>query len=180
MFAGCEVEHFGILQFLRSEKDEAKQASQVLVYDYRDNDDFIVELKTRSQSDRLVLAKIPPARTLAETVTAAQNRLQQSKPGSMQECTDLLVPVIDFDVLRSYSELLQGPFAIAVQQIRFKLDERGAVLKSASVMAAAEVDMDLVFDKPFLVMIQRTDAGQPYFALWVANAELLVPFQPRR
>jgi len=180
MFAGCEVENFGIWQFLKSEKDEAKQASQVLVYDYRDSDDFIVELKTRSKSDRLVLAKIPPGRTLAETIAAVQTRLQQSKPGSMQECTDLLVPVIDFDVLRSYDELLQGPFAIAAQQIRFKLDERGAVLKSEAATVGAEVHMNLVFDKPFLVMIQRTDAKQPYFALWVANAELLVPFQPRQ
>ena len=39
---------------------------------------------------------------------------------------------------------------------------------------------NLVFDEPFLVMIQRTDASQPYFALWVGNAELLVPFQARK
>ncbi|MCX5643718.1 MAG: hypothetical protein NTZ17_03390 [Phycisphaerae bacterium] len=149
---------------------------------YRDNDDFIVELKTQSKLDRLILAKIPPGQTLAETVTTVQSRLQQNEPGSMQQCTDLFVPVIDFDVLRRYDELLGegSPFAMPLQQIRFKLNERGAVLKSEALAAAGKTKQNLVFDKPFLVMIQRTDASQPYFALWVANAELLVPFQPRK
>lgn len=46
-FGGREVENFGIWQFLKKQMNEAKSASQVLIYDYRDNDDFIVELKTR-------------------------------------------------------------------------------------------------------------------------------------
>jgi len=178
MFAGCEVENFGIWQFLEREKDEAKAASQVLVYDYREEDNFIMELRTRSKSDRLILAKIPPDRTLAETVTTVQRRLQQNKPGSLQHCADLFVPVIDFDVLRRYDELLgkDSPLAMSLQQIRFKLNERGAALRSAALAVTGLAEQDLVFDKPFLVMIQRTDASQPYFALWVANAELLVPF----
>jgi hypothetical protein len=32
----------------------------------------------------------------------------------------------------------------------------------------------MVFDKPFLIMLQIRDADAPYFALWVANPELLV------
>ena len=32
----------------------------------------------------------------------------------------------------------------------------------------------MIFDKPFLIMLQRSDAKMPYFALWVDNAELLV------
>ena len=149
----------------------------MLVYDYKSVDDFIVELKTQSQSDRLILAEIPWERTLAETVATVWTRLQQSKPGSMQRHTDLFIPVIDFDVLRHYHEL--ADIGVALQQIRFKLSVRGAILKSESVIVKAAAFKNLVFDKPFLVMIRRTDASQPYFALWIANAELLVPFQPR-
>jgi hypothetical protein len=180
-FAGREVENFGIWQFLERQKDEVKAASQVLIYDYQSNDDFIIELKTRSKSDRLILAKIPPGRTLGETVVTVQKRVQPSNPTSMQQCADLFIPVIDFDVLRRYNEITGpgSPCAIAVQQIRFKLDERGAVLKSEALAVSGKTREDLIFDKPFLVMIQRTEASQPYFALWVGNAELLVPFQPR-
>lgn len=180
-FGGHEVENFGIRQFLREQVNEVRAASQVLVYDNRAPDDFIVELKTRSKSDRLILAKVHPGRTLGETIVAVQNRMKQHKPGSMEPLSDLLIPVIDFDVLRQYGELLgQGsPLVVAEQQIRFKLNEQGAILKSEAVMARALSNKNLVFDKPFLVMIQRTDAKQPYFALWVDNAELLVPFGPR-
>lgn len=113
-----------------------------------------------------------------ETVATVQNRLRQSTADSMPECTDLCIPVIDFDVLRRYDELLGGnsPVAMPLQQIRFKLNERGAVLKPQAIAVGAETEQNLVFDKPFLAMIQRTDAGQPYFALWIANAELLVSF----
>ncbi len=176
LFAGREVEKFGIWQFLKQQKDEVRAASQVLVYNQRSKDDSILELKTQSKSDRLILAKIPPSRTLAETVVHVHDRLAQSTPDSMQEDSDLFIPVIDFDVLCDYRNSLGGRFAITAQQTRFRLDERRAVLKSEAVAAAARVDTNLVFDKPFLVMIQRTDAAQPYFALWVANAELLVPF----
>ena len=33
---------------------------------------------------------------------------------------------------------------------------------------------DLIFDKPFLIMLQNQDAKAPYFAAWVDNAEILL------
>jgi len=173
-FAGRDVESFGIWQLLSDQENEVKAASQVLVYDHKSPDDFILELKTQSESDRLILAKVAPRRTLAETVSSVQDRVARSKPGAVEECSDVLIPVLDFDILRNYAELCP-PIDMALQQIRFRLDERGAMLKSEGLMAASRVDTNLVFDKPFLVMLQRKDAAQPYFALWVANAELLVP-----
>jgi hypothetical protein len=178
-FNGRPVESFGIFQLLPEDKSEAKMAEQVLVYDFRGEDDFIIELKTQSKSDRLILAKIPASPTLAETVKAVQSRLAPGAPHPMQQHADLFIPVIDFDVLRNYKELTgKGSLLeMALQQIRFKLTERGAVLRSeAAIVAKAMSLRNLVFDKPFLVMLQRTDVSQPYFALWVANAELLVPF----
>ena len=32
----------------------------------------------------------------------------------------------------------------------------------------------MVFNKPFLVLLERTGATTPYFAVWVDNAELLI------
>jgi hypothetical protein len=34
----------------------------------------------------------------------------------------------------------------------------------------------MVFDKPFLVVLERADAMSPYFVMWVDNPELLVPW----
>ena len=68
----------------------------------------------------------------------------------------------------------------ALQNVRFQMDEKGVRLKSEAHMAIGcgaagyPATHYLVFDKPFLLMLQRSDADVPYFALWVDNAELLV------
>jgi hypothetical protein len=171
-FAGRRVESFGIYQLYSAQANEVKAAGQVLIHDYRDGDDFIIEVKTRSRADRLILAKIQPAGTLSATILAIQQRLASSTPHNMMEMSSLLVPVLDFDVVQNYREL--SAIGTAIQQIRFRLDETGAVLKSEAVAVKARSE-ELIFDKPFLVMIQKGGSQNPYFALWVANAELLAP-----
>jgi len=187
-FQGVKVECFGIEQFLTSQKNEVKAASQVLIYDYKSEDDFVIELKTRSKTDRLILAKVPPETTLAQTIATVQKRVANSNPEKMQVCSSLMVPVLNFELMREYNELYNKPILsknqlfngsiiiLAKQHIRFKLDETGAVLKSEALFAAG-IGGDLLFNKPFLIMIQRTDTLAPYFALWVANDELLVKAQ---
>lgn len=151
------------------------------------NDDFIIELKIQAEDDRLILAKIPPEPTLAEMVDVVEQRIRKAKPKRMAQMEDLRVPVLNFDILRQYSELCGHPIRtadkrfdgtsifFAAQSIRFRLDETGAVLKSEAIMYAGLTPRTLVFDKPFLILLKRRDAEKPYFGLWVANAELLVP-----
>ncbi|MCE5327371.1 MAG: hypothetical protein LLG01_13265 [Planctomycetaceae bacterium] len=31
----------------------------------------------------------------------------------------------------------------------------------------------MIFDAPFLLMMQRADSKRPYYAMWVDNAELM-------
>lgn len=97
------------------------------------------------------------------------------------------MPVLDFDICREYAELLGQnvqakspkvnglPFVFAKQQIRFRLDETGAKLKSEALgFIFSGPPRDFTFDRPFLIMLLRKGANQPYFALWVGNTELLV------
>ena len=186
-FRGAELESFGIWQYLDDQENEVKAASQMLVYDYAGEGNFIVELKTRSKEDRLILAKVPAEKTLGATAAAVQEHVARNVPTTLDICMGFVVPVVDFDIMREYSELygkairsgnprFNGlPIVAAKQQVRFKLDETGAVLKSEAFTAAG-LGYDLIFDKPFLIMIQRKAAEKPYFALWVENAEILVPY----
>lgn len=187
-FAGMQVKAFGISQYLKAQKDEAKAAQQVIIHDYLDNDDFVIELKTTSDLDRLILAKVVPSATLAETVNMVADRI--SRDGAtidLMQGSDLSIPILDFHVVREYSELCGrtivsrnatvngSTISLATQDIRFRLDERGALIKSRALMAAP-VGQTLVFDKPFLLMIAAAGSDQPYLAIWIANPELLIPF----
>jgi len=192
-FAGQPVASFGLKPHKVSPRDERRMARQVLVIDYRSDDgftseDFIIELETTSPEDRLILAMVPAKATLAETVGVVGERVAAAEPRRLAGAREVVIPVLDFDILREYSELYGRPtldpdgkptgmpIVLALQTIRFRLDETGAVLKSEAVMIEG-LEARYIFNKPFLVLLQRRGAEQPYFALWVANAELLMPFK---
>jgi hypothetical protein len=78
------------------------------------------------------------------------------------------------------------PFGAAKQYIKFQLDESGARLESLAegkFFALDDEDQDrpperprqFIFDRPFLLALQQRNAEFPYFVLWIANAELLIP-----
>ena len=75
------------------------------------------------------------------------------------------------------SKALNGvPIHQATQNIRFKLDERGACLRSQAVIEAIGIAPPLIFEKPFLIFLQYEGSDKPYFAAWIDNPELLVEF----
>ena len=189
-FGGAPVRAFGLT------KDTGRAgriAEQIMILDYRNEtgkpDEFVVELKTQSAGDRLILAKVTPAATLGETIRDVRNRIEKGTEIQGDRHNRLKVPKLNFKVLKSYGDLLDKPLrcaneklsgrvlAVALQSIRFRLDEHGALLRSEAMAADAAASMvgPLIFDGPFLILLQRTDATTPYFALWVDNAELLVP-----
>ncbi len=193
--AGLRFQHYKVQAFgLENFRYQLNAAQQVRIYDYKSRDDFVVELKTQLRNDRLILAKVQPGETLGETIAAVQKRLMDKRPEEMVIGSSLKVPVLNFDLWREYDELCNRPLLVkdpryaqpigfAAQRTRFKLDEKGAILISEGGGGGGggppmpkSKPKYLIFDKPFLIMIQRTDAKMPYFALWVANAELLVPF----
>lgn len=69
----------------------------------------------------------------------------------------------------------------AWQRTAFLLNEMGAEIKSEAeiIMSSSYIEHErsqpklMVFNKPFLVLLKRTDAVNPYFALWIANTELM-------
>ncbi|HEX4125760.1 MAG TPA: hypothetical protein VHY37_13620, partial [Tepidisphaeraceae bacterium] len=59
--------------------DEAALEEQVQILNYQDPNHFIIELRTKSPADRLILAK-PPGATLGETIQAVEATIGSSTP----------------------------------------------------------------------------------------------------
>ena len=79
MFGDMRVPAFGLGTF----KPSIEEAyPQVLILDYQGENDFVIELKTKSDGDRLVLAKIAPKQNLRETVTNIQSRIASGRSES--------------------------------------------------------------------------------------------------
>ncbi len=192
-FQGTDLPAFGMGREYKRGRE--RMYSQVSILDYRSPDDFIIELKTKAASDRLILAKVAPAATLAETIAHVTSRCEKAAPAEATDGDILKIPKLNFDLTRTYKEIMgrglvaKNPDVAkdlglqrADQNIRFQMDEKGVRLRSEAVMqfgcgaapAAPRPRHIMIFDKPFLIMLKRAGAKSPYLALWVANVELLV------
>lgn len=186
-----------------ADSDEDERLKQVRIHDYRTDDDFILELVSESQRDQLLLAKIPAEPTLQETIDAVMSRIRQPNPKHQRPelgfLEDLIIPKLSLNVLKDYDELkrLNLPDLVAQsggrawiesaqQGIAFVLDEHGAQVESFAEMALLgefgespdpPAIRKFVFDRPFLVLLRERQADSPYLALWIENAELMLPLR---
>lgn len=195
LFGGEKVAALGTKGHFGDPRQESKVRAQVSLCDFRGADDFVVALRTKRTSHQLILAKVPASETLKATVRAVLARVPAQTRSGPSAYKDLIVPIADYDLTRAYPEFVGRPLTVknplftgmpigaAMQSIRFKLDERGALLKSEAICATAGKEAaqkeppDLIFDKPFLVLLKIAKSAEPYFAMWVDNAEILVPFR---
>lgn len=170
---------------------------QVSILDYKDRDDFIIELKTNSSNDQIILAKTNSSGTLKTCIDDLLRRISNGTSSDMQPGDVLKIPKMNYDIHREYTELagkklkIQNPriaqdliVLSAEQSIRFQMDEEGVKLKSESKQtfgcsksAPPQRQHIMIFDKPFLVLLKNSNANTPYFAMWVSNPELLVPWK---
>lgn len=170
-------------------QDWFKIQHQIHVLAYQDPTHWLVELDSKSSQDRLLFARLDPRESLERTVAGAMDMAQGEAEQKFNRDDTLKVAMMNFDVTRNFRELVgkgvsgskhSGNIAFAKQNIRLKLDERGAILKSEGaigVTAAAPIrprqPKIMICDGPFLMVMMRRDAANPYFAAWIDNAELL-------
>jgi len=180
-----EVECFGL-----GDNDDIKNQDnireQVELYDYVDCNDFIIKLNGNDDSNELYLAKVSFDQTMQQTINSVEDRITNSVPEQLNEGNLLTIPKINFNVDKTYDELLGKHlanegfekyfFAVADQHINFSLDESGAKTQSDAVVVLKKGPNDgkLLFDRPFLLYMKKKGADQPFFALWIANPEILV------
>jgi hypothetical protein len=61
----------------------------------------------------------------------------------------------------------------AWQSIKFRLDKSGASVVSESGVHPSAIPRQFIVDRPFLIVMKRRSAAQPYFVAWIDDAELL-------
>lgn len=177
-----KVNAFGIRKY-SMQKHLELEAQVELFYD--DNSSFVIKLKPTTSKEEIILSKMHPEKNLLDTVEVVQKRIERGKPDSLQKDDSLAIPKFNFEITHSYSQLLNKPFRNkgfenyfmkkAIQEIFFKLDERGAILKSsASLKMMKSEPRALIFNKPFLIYLKEKGAKYPYFAMWIDNPELMI------
>ncbi|GAB7028382.1 serpin family protein [Geotalea toluenoxydans] len=188
----AQVKGFGVSSFSSSKRQHQKLSNQVAIFDYKNENNFIISLRTKLDDDQVILAKITPKSNLLQTYTEVMDRIRQIEASLLRDEETIRVPIINFEMIRNFSELenkrimnkgWEGWYlAKAIQDVKFKLDEKGAVLKSSGFLSAMKEEVPpsmekprkFIFDKPFLILLKQKTGNYPYFAMWVSDPELFI------
>lgn len=178
------VDYFGV-----KAGDTARSRKDIIIYDYKSSNDFIVQIKCRDSLDEIYFAKIPMESTLIDAYQRVLERLNSDKIELFNGGDVLKIPYIKFDTTINYTdiegtsfsnELLDGKsFQHVSQRISFDLNQQGIKLESSAegIIDFAEFDNPppriLAFDKPFLIIMKRKNSDLPYFMYWVAGVEFM-------
>jgi len=151
--------------------------------------EYALDLCRHSQPYQVVVAVIEPRNSLAETIDhlgvqigkyekSADYKYEEAR--RLRETDVLRVPEMVWRIDHRFTELIDKPLVNvgmpiveAIQTIQFRLDRSGAAVESEARLAPKAIPRDFIFDRPFLVYMQKRGAEQPFFVMWVDNDELL-------
>ncbi len=191
--ATFKVASFGLESV--AEGDDVTFKEQVRILDYRNTNDFVVQLNT--ESDTIVLAKVQPLATMQQTLEAVKRRIQARasiyRRPQLEFGDAFVVPMLAISVDQQFNEMIGKKetttgveFVDSRQVIQFLLSESGARIDMSYSGVMLDDDepeppdtnpRNIVFDKPFLIYLKERRATEPYFAMWVENLEVLAKFK---
>lgn len=156
-----------------------------------DMSEFIIDPSGTNSAVRMIFAAIAAQPTLGEMVSDVQEKTTLGAKSTGIGNSAMLIPNMDWRVQHRFAELvghdkrLHNPIlksrdafvAGADQLIRFKLNKKGVELRSEAIvnLAKSAEPQRYYFARPYLITFQAKNAEHPFFVMWVANAELLVP-----
>jgi hypothetical protein len=155
-----------------------------------ENGDFGLDLSRFSEPNQLVLAALKRRPTLAQALAEVQQKSREYKPEYPDErhlgpADQLLVPDMHWRVDHHFRELegrdkkllnsnlARLHLAVAQEQIDFLMDRNGAGVAAEAKVGPASQARIFRFNRPFLIRLSKRGAKQPFFVMWVDNAELM-------
>jgi hypothetical protein len=156
--------------------------------------DLILDPSYTSRPYQMILARVPWKGTLAETHEGVRKKIalgEKERQPLGYLGRGLFFPNMNWTISHHFREVENPDHGFlnptmdglwldpAMQKIQFRLDRSGAQVRSEAKIAVkgARGYISYQFDRPFLVILQKRDAKQPLFMMWVDNAELLCKWQ---
>lgn len=197
-FKDIKVDFFGC-----TGRDHYELTSQIKILYFKDEDNFILELSPSDASQQIIIYVTETMKNsfgdyFLELEKLEAKGLEFAESDNSYWRSDFLfsdvfaMPSLSFNIENDYEELLQNVFNVGVQpykvvqayqQIAFVLNENGAEIESDAVVQgdkSEEAEQEdppqpkrMICDQPFLIMLKRRESKNPYFAIWVEDAELM-------
>lgn len=198
-FDGQKVSSFGIYGY-----DSYEQRQIVKIIYYKNDNNFIIKLLPKDKEHEIILFMTDHSfNSIADMTKEIEKLTEIGKNEKKNEKINwkyyyseediLVIPKLNFNIETNYSTLEGNNFKSnkqnfqierAWQRTAFILDESGAEIESEAEFEAVTEEIEeeyekpkpkkMIFDKPFLILLKRTAAQNPYFGLWTTNTELMI------
>jgi hypothetical protein len=187
------VAAFGLPESLRYKAKRPREQVDVLYCSHATDgenpfgiSECAIDLCKHSKPYQVVVALVEPKSSLSQTLEHVRDQVEETKQfrdkAGLGQGDVLEVPEMVWRIDHRFLELIGKRLANvnqdiveALQIVEFRLDRSGARVESDALMATKRDPSRFVFDRPFLVYMQKRGAEHPFFVMWVDNAELLVP-----
>jgi hypothetical protein len=152
-------------------------------------DEFILDPCKDSHPHQLVLARLARKGTLAATLADVERKIKEQPPNHLAARfhvrDTLLIPDMHWRLEHHFKELegkdkqllnpsLHGLYLdTAFQIIDFRMDRGGAEVASEAKVHVKPGASYFECNRPFLVFLKKRGGDQPFFVMWVENAELM-------
>lgn len=198
-FNNKNVASFGITGY-----DSYDQLKIISILYYKNDHNFVIKLTPKDSNHEIILFKSEKKFDKMDDINSEIiNLIVQGKKdkkndkilwkyGILEE-DEIIIPKFNFNIETIYKDLANNIFDAKDQNYRiesawqrtaFILDEKGAEIESEAEIeyTVEEIEEDqnkpkpkkMIFDKPFFIMLKKTNSHNPYFGLWVANTELMI------
>ena len=167
------------------------QKGNVRIIKYWNDDKFIISLKLKDQADELIIAKGFPMDSPLNVLGIIKDNID-NQAEYMSKDDLFAMPNLHLSSERDYNELVGqclaneefSDYCIAVmsERIKFDMDYKGARVENEAVISLSDTAIydpepkkikRLIMDKPFWVVMKRTDSQNPYFLLGASNTKLM-------
>jgi hypothetical protein len=171
------------------EQIEVLYAGEEARSDEPDFAEFVLDPSKDTRPYQVLLAKVHREPTLAAAVAAVSQRIREdARPSHERQIGPndvLLIPTMSWRLEREFAELegrdkaflnakLAGAYIEkAVQCVEFRLDRAGAAVASDAAVIVKSLPRWFRLNRPFLLILQKRGAAEPFLVMWVENAELL-------
>ena len=197
-FDGQKVSSFGVYGY-----DSNEHLKIIKITYYKNDNNFIIKLLPRDNEHEIILFKTNKKfNSIAEMTIEIEKLIEIGKTEKKNEKInwkyyyssedEVIIPKFNFNIETNYTKLEGKRFSANKQNFQiervwqrtaFILDESGAEIESEAEIEVASEEIEeeyekpkpkkMIFDKPFLILLKRTDAKSPYFGLWTTNTELM-------
>lgn len=159
---------------------------------FNDENDFSISLFPKNKEHEIIL--ILQKENKSDFKQYFQRYNQQRELAKNQriffnEDDKVEIPIIEFNLEKMFKKIVGSTFKAnneefkmfeAYQRNAFILNENGAEIESEAEMSADTAEETerpkpkmMIFNKPFVVLLKRKDAKNPYFGVYITNDELL-------